>query len=237
MQLWEKGPVILSVHGGPGGYDQGLIIGEFFRAHGYKILSVSRPGYLKTPLESGQTVEEQADLYALLFDHLNIEKAGLVHASAGGPSGYTFASKYPDRVNAHIAIDSVSMKYAPNISKTEELIFLNKYGMWITNFLTNHFPKMALTELLKAESTLDKNEMEERVSEIIKNKRDLEVFKVFVATAGGTRYDERKKGVKNDLDLFKEIDKVDLSGITAPTLIIHGDCDKDVATGPCRICQ
>lgn len=41
-----EGPVLLSAHGSPGGYDQGLAMVEVFRKNGYRIISPSRPGYL-----------------------------------------------------------------------------------------------------------------------------------------------------------------------------------------------
>ena len=41
----------------------------------YRMLCVSRHGYLLTPLESGKSIEEQADLFALLLDVLEIQKA------------------------------------------------------------------------------------------------------------------------------------------------------------------
>ena len=62
----------LSVHGGLGGADQGRLIADWLAGEGYRILSPSRPGYLGTPLASGATVEEQADLLAALHDTLEI---------------------------------------------------------------------------------------------------------------------------------------------------------------------
>jgi hypothetical protein len=42
---------------------------------GCELLVPSRPGYLRTPLESGRTPEDQADLYAAMLDSLEIERA------------------------------------------------------------------------------------------------------------------------------------------------------------------
>ena len=77
----------------------------------YRILCPSRPGYLGTPIDSGKTIEEQADLFAALLDMLKINTAAIVTASAGGPPGYAFAIRHPDRVWALVAIDSVSVYY------------------------------------------------------------------------------------------------------------------------------
>ena len=58
------GPVILSIHGGIGGADQARLMTNWLDSSAYRLLSPSRPGYLGTPLESGKTFEEQADLLA-----------------------------------------------------------------------------------------------------------------------------------------------------------------------------
>ncbi len=57
-----------------GGYDQGRAALSFLDENKYKLICPSRPGYLQTPLESGKTLEEQADLFAALLDKLGIEK-------------------------------------------------------------------------------------------------------------------------------------------------------------------
>ena len=43
----DEGPVLAVNHGGPGGYDQGLVITRRLQNQGYKILTWSRPGYLR----------------------------------------------------------------------------------------------------------------------------------------------------------------------------------------------
>jgi 2-hydroxy-6-oxonona-2,4-dienedioate hydrolase len=54
---------------------------------GFGIISVSRPGYARTPLSSGETAEDQADLIMALLDFLDIEKVGVAAYSGSGPVG------------------------------------------------------------------------------------------------------------------------------------------------------
>jgi pimeloyl-ACP methyl ester carboxylesterase len=82
------GPIVLASHGGWGGLDQARVLLDWLAPAGYRLLSVSRPGYLATPLSSGRTMEEQADLFAALLDTLGIDAAGVLAVSSGGPPGY-----------------------------------------------------------------------------------------------------------------------------------------------------
>jgi pimeloyl-ACP methyl ester carboxylesterase len=91
--LIGDGPVIVSVHGALGGYDQGLYAIKEYANLGFSILSLSRPGYLQTPLSTGKSFEEQADAIVALLDSLNIQKVAMVGSSAGGPAALHFASK------------------------------------------------------------------------------------------------------------------------------------------------
>ncbi len=74
----------------------------------YRLLSVSRLGYLNTPLTSGQSIEEQADLFAALLDALGVERTAMVTLSSAGPLGYLFAARHPARIWTLVAIDSAS---------------------------------------------------------------------------------------------------------------------------------
>lgn len=226
--LYGEGPVVLSIHGGPGGYDQGLLLGELLRPYGFRILSVSRPGYLRTSLKTGPDFENFAHTLNNLLDLLHLEKVGVMHVSAGGPFGYTFANLYSDRIWSHVAIDSVCLKYVVNVTKAQEAMFMSKFGLWLTNFIMNHFPKPTLQQLLEAESTLTHKEIQDRISQVINDPWKLETVEALMQTMGVSRFLERKPGLDNDLKLFAEINKLILDDITCPTLIIHGDNDKDV---------
>ena len=53
-----EGKPILAIHGGGGGYDQGVVLYSLFADAGYSIICPSRPGYLRTPLSSGKEIVE-----------------------------------------------------------------------------------------------------------------------------------------------------------------------------------
>lgn len=83
-----KGPEVLALHGGFGGWDQGELVASNIANHGFKVISVSRPGYLSTPIFTNPLIfqetnaAQQADLMAALLDALNIPKALVVGFSA-----------------------------------------------------------------------------------------------------------------------------------------------------------
>lgn len=103
------GVPMLLLHGAGGGFDQGLWMGNTFLRDGYKFISVSRFGYLNSPIPSGASIKSQAAVYAALLDHLNIDKVIVVGGSAGGSSAMQFVNDYPNRSQALILISAVSM--------------------------------------------------------------------------------------------------------------------------------
>lgn len=105
--VWQGAPVLL-LHGGMGGQDQGLILASALGLTGCHVLSVSRPGYLGTPLSSGVSPEAQADLYAALLDALAIPRVLVVAVSAGGVSALQFAARHPERTRALVLVSAAT---------------------------------------------------------------------------------------------------------------------------------
>ena len=223
------GPVLLAVHGGPGGYDQGLGIGEVFRKAGFRIIAPSRPGYLGTSLQLGKTPAEQGDMLAALLDALKLSKVAVVGCSAGGPPSYQLAERHPDRVSALIEIDSVSTRYhkTQDINKLETALYLSKPGLWLIDFCMRHFPTAIVKNFIETESTLTQHELSEHVKNIVNDKNKF-AFLSFLFQTMSTQYSRRKAGVDNDVAELFLIDKLPLSHISCPTLIIHGNAESDV---------
>jgi pimeloyl-ACP methyl ester carboxylesterase len=105
------GPPILVVHGAGGGYDQGLDLGAPLARSGFRIVAMSRFGYLRTPRPVDASAVAQADAHAALLDALEIERAAIMGASAGGPSAMQFALRHADRCSALVLL--VPAAYAP----------------------------------------------------------------------------------------------------------------------------
>ncbi|WP_081916198.1 alpha/beta fold hydrolase [Saccharothrix sp. NRRL B-16314] len=89
---------VVVLHGGH--MNAGLALGEdVFADAGYSVLVPSRPGYGRTPLSTGHTTAEFADVIPSLCDHLGITRvAAVVGISAGGPTAITTAARHPDLV-------------------------------------------------------------------------------------------------------------------------------------------
>lgn len=114
-QVLGDGVPVLWLHGNPGGYDQ---IGRAFLwrpgfAGGLRSILVSRPGYLRTPLASGATPAEQADLFAALLDTLRVERVAVVGVSGGGPSALQFARRHPQRTRALVLLSAITKPGPP----------------------------------------------------------------------------------------------------------------------------
>jgi 2-hydroxy-6-oxonona-2,4-dienedioate hydrolase len=106
-----EGPPLLSVHGAGGGFDQGLELAEPLARSGFRVIAVSRFGYLRTPLPKDASAAAQADAHACLLDALNIKRAAVLGTSAGGPSSLQFALRHPDRTAALVLL--VPAAYTP----------------------------------------------------------------------------------------------------------------------------
>ncbi len=99
-----QGPPILMVHGAGGGFDQGLDYGAPLASSGFRVIAISRFGYLRTPLPADASAAAQADAHACLLDALGIPRAAILGASAGAPSAVQFALRHPDRCTALVLV-------------------------------------------------------------------------------------------------------------------------------------
>lgn len=124
------GRALLALHGGMGGYDQSWLLARALLGDrpGFRILGLSRPGYLGTPQSLGHTPEAQADLYAGLLDTLGIERTLVAAVSAGGPSAIQFALRHPDRCGGLILVSTAT---GPLETAAEFLARLRKMS-WIS---------------------------------------------------------------------------------------------------------
>lgn len=112
--LAGRGPPLLVIHGGMGGYDQALALGAMVNRHaadsGFMVVAPSRPGYLRTPICLGLTPEQQADALVALLDHLGVEQTGVLAGSYGGPIAVQLALRHPHRVSGLAMLAAITQR-------------------------------------------------------------------------------------------------------------------------------
>jgi pimeloyl-ACP methyl ester carboxylesterase len=221
------GPPVILIHGTPGGSDSSVAMGKFLVDAGFELIAPSRPGYLGTPLGDRTMIDRQADLHAALLDELDLDNAGVLSWSGGGPSGYRLAVRHPERVGALVAFAAVSEAYPESSPDLESrLMMRTTFGNWLLRFLAMHAPKETVAQTLKAEGDLSAAELEGLVAEVLEDEDALNVVLTMARVAGD--YANRGEGIENDWARFAEIESLELERIRAPTLIINGSADVDV---------
>ena len=197
------GPAVLVVHGRPGGYDQGLMIARILNDLEFRFIAVSRPGYLRTPLETGRSPEDQADALTALLDVLRVPQAAVIALSAGGPAALQFALRHPSRCWGVVAIST----------RTQRLVRA-PLGLRIMHSVlgTSDAVGWLLTRLIA------------RMPRIVRSKGMLlEGVQTFIP------YSLRRAGSSNDLFQMARLPQYPLSEIRTPTLVIHGTADRVVS--------
>ncbi|WP_122263985.1 alpha/beta fold hydrolase [Ornithinimicrobium cerasi] len=215
------GEAILSVHGSQGGWDQGLVAGEYLRLNGFRIIAPSRPGYLGTPLSAGRTFAQQADALAALLDALQIDRVIVIAVSGGGPAGYELAAKHGERISRLVQVDAVCLtdRGPSRIAQLAAQDFLLEAVIWLLRRAT----KPTLTALMRSFGTYTRQAASERAAMLAALPGRTSWLEATLAASLGVA--RRRQGMKND---FTPGHPVPLDAIACPTLIVHGRLDKVV---------
>jgi pimeloyl-ACP methyl ester carboxylesterase len=116
----DDGPPVLVLHGGLGGWDQGMMLAEDLHlTHEVRVIAPSRPGYLRTPLVAGATTDDAAEAMIALLDELGISRAFVVGLSGGGPTAVAIATRHRQRIRALIMICAISHRHVQPAITTE----------------------------------------------------------------------------------------------------------------------
>lgn len=215
-----KGEPILCLHGAMGGWDQSDCLGRTIGPEGYRYIALSRPGYLGTPISSGKTPEEQADLIAEVIEILNIDKVIVMAISGGGYSAMYFALRHKEKCKALVLASTTG---GPNNEKIPfsfyVMMFMAKFP-FIINAMRNGAEKNFIKTLNNA---IPNDELREK---ILKNESSLELLKGNILSMFYKMRD-RIPGTKNDIFQTKNR-SYPLKDIDVPTLVIHGSDDEVV---------
>ena len=212
----ESDPVLLFIHGTPGGHDQTTEPTSY-----YRVLTPSRPGYLRTPLSVGKSPAEQAKAYKALLDSLSIKEVVILGVSGGGPSAIEFAAAYAETTLGFIALEAVSLS-ADFTQEDEALIGGSDFGLWFNFMLLGFLGDEALASFMLPNPV--------NQQKLLKDPKRLENLKKTIWSIWPLSI--RKEGFNNDYLQFSNL-SLHLTDIKVPTLVIHGteDINVDISQG------
>ncbi len=217
-------PYVLIFHGTPQGHHASYF-GEPLRAAGFGTITPSRPGYLRTPLETGRTFAEQADAAAALLDVLEIDQVAAYGISGGGPSSIEFAARYPDRAKGLILEVAISGAYRPEVSRLTVALAMSSLAFWAQGKLLRRAPRLAVGQMVKMESTLDSPDVKRITADVLADTQKMDILHQLF---DGPPFGWLRAGFENDMEQFKSADQLPRDQVQCPTLVVHGTHDGDV---------
>lgn len=218
-----EGPAILAVHGGIGGYDQGLRVCAAALGGGrHTVVAISRPGYLGTPLSSGATPDAQADLFADVLDALGIPEVTVLAISAGGPSAVQFVVRHRTRCRALILISACTGRLAVRLPLRVRA--LRTLARWpgLVAFLLR---RAARDPERLARLLID----DPNACAAIRDDPDARGLLIELLRDILGQLAPRMRGTEHDLRLLAEISDYPLEKIAVPVLALHGTADQIVS--------
>jgi 2-hydroxy-6-oxonona-2,4-dienedioate hydrolase len=215
-----EGLPVLVVHGAGGGFDQGLELAAAFARDGFRIIAVSRFGYLRTPLPADASAAAQADAHVCLLDALNIPRAVVVGVSAGGPSTLQFALRHPDRTAAMVLL--VPGVYAPGTNHVGPARMSRATAFLIDSTLRSDFIFWAGTKL--AHDAFIRSVLG-TPPEVVARAPAGEQARLDEVLAEILPVRPRRLGLLNDATVVSSQRRTELETITAPTLVISAADD------------
>jgi pimeloyl-ACP methyl ester carboxylesterase len=205
-----EGPTILVSHGISGGIDQGILLANNFLSSNYKLLIISRFGYLKSAFPENPSAELQAEAYKQLVDNLGIEKVIIFGSSAGSTSAIQFAIKYPQLCEG-LLLHSPNAPLDDLPGTPPKFIFKSNFIYW---FFLKLFGRRMLSMFVPKElcRKLSNREIKDIIDEVF--------FSVLPVT-------ERTEGVIFDAFVSNPSinDNLPFEKVKAPTLIMNAKDD------------
>ncbi len=208
------GPVVLVIHGGGGGFDQGQLIAQLVLQDNFRWIAPSRFGYLRSGVNPGATWEDQARAYAYLLDQLGIQRVAVVGFSQGGPSALLFAALYPERVSS---LTCISCGVAPSTAASQDAA--NQKGQGLVTAFKYDFPLWAFTRFFKDQFMGLMGAGDDVIAALTPEQRE------WVGMTIDTMNPASVRSAGALFDNVSELPGSRIAAIRAPTLIVHAADD------------
>lgn len=213
-RLEGRGPVVMVLNGGHCSRDTRLSH-ERLAAHGFSVLTPSRPGYDATPARVGRSAPEAAGALAALLEALGIPEVAVIGISAGGPTALAFARQHPGRTRRLVLESAVTLPWDAALKRRARLLFGRAEGLtWaLVRLGLRVAPGPTLRAMLQELTTLPAGEVLARMAPA-----DLAFVRAMLATS--------RSGEGFLLDLEHTAERI--ADIAAPALILYSPHDASV---------
>lgn len=214
------GRPVLVVHGAGGGYDQGLAFAAPLAAGGFRVIAMSRFGYLRTPLPEDASAAAQADAHACLLDALAIRRASIIGASAGAPSSMQFALRHAERTAALVLL--VPAAYVPRPGGAPPLTTPRGTQFLFDTALRSDFlfwaaPRIARDTVIRT--------LLATPPDVVAAASPAEQARVAQMIDHVLPVSARRPGLVNDAAVTSALPRYELERIAAPTLVVSARDD------------
>lgn len=214
---WGDGPPVVVIHGAGGGYDQGISIAHAYGGEGFRWISPSRFGYLRTPMPADASTAAQAEAIADVLDGLGIEQVAILAMSGGVPPALQFAQHYPQRTSALVLLSSAP--YTPLTADEQEFpmpiwlyhaLFRSDFPYWLLQKVSRSSlePMFDISPAIRTTAPPDEQAFMDRM---------VDSFQPVTA-----RFD----GMQNEGAAIDPSAHYDLATITVPALVMHAKDDQ-----------
>ena len=212
-----SGPPVLVIHGAGGGFDQGLELARPLVDNGFRVIAMSRFGYLRTPLPKDASPAAQADAHACLLNALNLDRVAVVGGSAGAPSAMQLCLRHPKHCLAMGLLFPIAFGPGAATKQPPKLFLFVIQTTLHSDFLYWAATKMARDTVFKTILATPPDDFRNAPEE--EQARALEIMRHVLPIS------EREKGIWNDAAVSAAIPRYDLEKFRVPTLVISAKDD------------
>jgi len=221
-----EGPAIVVMHGR--GFGSGVDGYAWLRAElpNFRIISIARPGYGQTPLETARTFEEQGRLIDAVLLALDVDRAIALGVSNGGPAAIWAAALFPERVAGLVLWCAVATPVVPRHELSE-----------VEAAMADDVLKVAYDqEMLFVAAAAELEEFNEHAALAIMSQTEVDRVKAEPLVIESLRDYLRSRlsappgleGMRNDAIQNQLDGQKQPPNLAVPALIMHGDQDSTV---------
>lgn len=226
-----EGLPILYFHGIGAGGDAAVIMERSLLDDGFRLIVPNRPGYYGTPITSGRSLNDCADLAAELLDYLGIKRAVVVGTSGGGMSAPRFAERHPAKAAAlvlqcAVAHPLISNRWMPRHLRWLSPIF--RHPRAFRTVLRFGF-RREMRKLQRDPNQMFRQMCGQRLAEICDDPATCALIPLLVDSE--LRCSKLPSGIENDWINIAGAPWLTPGSVRCPTLILHDRADPMVPSG------